>query len=148
MVPRDALSFSIELGNYSEVIASESSTAWIETPSGDRISLTTNCALGRAPLNDIVVDSVQASRRHATIHLQNIGEFWLVDFGSTNGTYLNTKRIAQPVRLCNDDEIMIGELRFTFRQPQRISAEYQTTVSQETLRRTDYVNCWLLLADI
>jgi class 3 adenylate cyclase len=130
------------------VITSESFDPWIESSSGDRINLTTNCSLGRGALNDIVVDSVQASRRHAVIHLQNIGEFWLVDFGSTNGTYLNSRRIAQPVRLCNDDEIMIGELTFKFRQPQKISVGYQTTVTQETLRRTDYVSCWLLLADI
>jgi adenylate cyclase len=130
------------------MIASEFPDPWIETPSGERIRLTTNCSLGRAAINDIVVDSVQASRRHATIHLQNIGEFWLIDFGSTNGTFLNNKRVAQPVRLCNDDEIMIGELAFRFHQPQRVSPGYQTTVAQETMRRTDYVSCWLLLADI
>jgi adenylate cyclase len=121
--------------------------AWLEG-TGTRLELRMNCSMGRATGNDIVVDSTRASRRHAVIHLQNIGEFWLVDLGSTNGTYLNARRIPQPVRLTHDDEIMIGEAVFKFRQPHRISQDDQTKVADATIRGVDHVGCWLLLADV
>src|SRR6266404_9560377 len=122
--------------------------AWLESPEGARAALRMNCSIGRGTGNDIVVDSTKASRRHAVVHLQNIGEFWLVDLGSTNGTYLNGRRIPQPLRLSHDDEIMIGETVLQFRQPHKISRDYQTTVAEETIRRMDHVGCWLLLADV
>jgi adenylate cyclase len=122
--------------------------AWLESLDGERFDITANCSLGRSPGNDIVIDSEKASRRHAVIHLQNIGEFWLVDLGSTNGTSLNDRRVQKPVRLCSNDEIMIGEHVFKFRQSQEISAEYQTTIAELTIRGIQHVACWLLLADI
>jgi adenylate cyclase len=122
--------------------------AWLETPAGDRTSLRTNCSIGRDTGNDVVIDSARASRRHAVIHLQNIGEFWLVDLGSTNGTFLNARRIPQPLRLCNDDQIMIGETVLKFCQPHGVSPDYQTTVAERTIRGMEHVGCWLLLADV
>jgi adenylate cyclase len=121
---------------------------WLQNTGGACTALRMNCSIGRATGNDVVVDSTKASRRHAVVHLQNIGEFWLVDLGSTNGTYLNGRRILQPLRLSHDDEIMIGETALKFCQPHRISRDYQTTVAEETIRRMDHVSCWLLLADV
>jgi hypothetical protein len=42
---------------------------------------------------------------HALIHLQNIGELWLIDFGSSNETFLNKRRIHHPIRLTDGDQI-------------------------------------------
>jgi class 3 adenylate cyclase len=126
----------------------EDDDAWLEGPGRRRLELQMNCSIGRATGNDIVVDSTRASRRHAVVHLQNIGEFWLVDLGSTNGTYLNARRIPQPVRLTHDDEIMIGETVFKFHQPHRISQDYQTKVLEATIRGVEHVGCWLLLVDV
>jgi adenylate cyclase len=92
--------------------------------------------------------SPKVSRRHAVIHLQNIGEFWLIDFGSSNGTFLNKRRIHQPVRLNDCDQIVIGDQPFTFCQPVAISDEYKTMVTQRTLLEVENVLCWLLVADI
>jgi len=88
------------------------------------------------------------SRRHALIHLQNIGELWLIDFGSRNGTFLNNRRIHRPIRLRDGNYITIGDQLFTFRQPVTISEEYKTDVMQRTLREIENVPCWLLVADI
>jgi adenylate cyclase len=88
------------------------------------------------------------SRRHALIHLQNIGEFWLIDFGSSNGTFLNKRRIIQPVQLNDGDQITIGDTFFTFRQPLVVSEDYKTIVTQRTLHQIASVPCWLLVADI
>ena len=88
------------------------------------------------------------SRRHALIHLQNIGELWLIDFGSSNGTFLNKRRIHHPIRLSDGDHITIGDQVFTFRQPIAVSQEYKTEVMQRTLREIETIPCWLLVTDI
>src|SRR5437868_15507798 len=96
----------------------------------------------------VVLASPKVSRRHAVIHLQNIGEFWLIDFGSSNGTFVNKRRIHHPVRLNDGDQIAIGDQLFTFHQPTAISDEYRTMMTQRTLREVENVQCWLLVADI
>ena len=82
------------------------------------------------------------------IHLQNIGELWLIDFGSSNGTFLNKRRIHHPIRLNDGDQITIGDQVFKVRDPVAISEEYKTDVMQGTLREIETVPCWLLVADI
>ncbi len=90
-----------------------------------------------AGANTIVLESPKVSRRHALIHLQNIGELWLIDFGSSNGTFLNKRRIHHPIRLSDGDQITIGDQVFKFRQPLAISEQYKTDVMQRTLREIE-----------
>src|SRR2546425_10929222 len=122
--------------------------AWLEAADGKRHPIQGSCSLGRTAANTIVLDSPKVSRRHALIHLQNIGEPWLIDFGSSNGTFLNKRRIHQPVRLSDGDQITIGDEVFKFRQPLAISNEYKTVVAQRTLREIENIPCWLFVADI
>jgi len=122
--------------------------AWLEAADGTRYPIRGSCSLGRTPANAIVLDSPKVSRRHALIHLQNVGELWLIDFGSSNGTFLNKRRIHHPIRLSDGDQIAIGDQVFKFRQPVVISEEYKTAVMQRTLREIEHVPCWLLVADI
>lgn len=70
------------------------------------------CELGRAQDNDVVVEDDRASQRHARIFLD--GERHVVrDLGSTNGTYVNSQRIAQ-VPLNDGDLLQIGETIFEY----------------------------------
>src|SRR6266478_2601900 len=133
---------------HCRVNASEEEGAWLETADGKRHPIHGSCSLGRTAANTIVLESPKVSRRHALIHVQNIGEFWLIDFGSSNGTFLNKRRIHQPLRLSDDDQITVGDNVFRFRQPQKISDEYKTALAQRTLREIENVPCWLLVADI
>jgi adenylate cyclase len=130
------------------VNASQEEGAWLEAADGTRHPIQGSCSLGRAPANRIVLESPKVSRRHALIHLQNIGELWLIDFGSSNGTFLNKRRIHHPVRLSDGDQITIGDQVFKLRQPLAISDEYKTLVAQQTLREIENIPCWLLVADI
>jgi adenylate cyclase len=122
--------------------------AWLEAAHGTRYPIRGSCSLGRTLANAIVLDSPKVSRRHALIHLQNVGELWLIDFGSSNGTFLNKRRIHHPIRLSDGDQITIGDQIFKLRQPVAISEEYKTAVMERTLREIEHVPCWLLVADI
>jgi adenylate cyclase len=126
----------------------EEGAAYLESPGRERVVIHGNCSLGRSPKSAVVLDSPKVSRRHAIINLQNVGEFWLIDLGSSNGTFLNRRRVHQPIRLCDLDEITIGEATFTFRQPEEILNRLRTTMAQETIRETANIPCWLLVVDI
>ncbi|HPZ09320.1 MAG TPA: FHA domain-containing protein [Candidatus Eremiobacteraeota bacterium] len=70
--------------------------------------------IGRESTNDISFpDDFSISRRQARIVLQN-GEFFVEDLGSTNGTYLNKRRISKKMSLKNNDEIQMGKKIFIF----------------------------------
>ena len=122
--------------------------AWLESPGMDKIPLRGNCSLGRSPKSAVVLESPKASRRHAIINLQNVGEFWLIDLGSSNGSFLNKRRVHQPVRLCDMDQITVGYVPFTFHQPEEVTSEMRTTLAQQTIRETANIPVWLLVADI
>ena len=128
--------------------ASQEEGAWLEADDGKRHPIKGNCSLGRTAANTVVVESPKVSRRHALIHLQNIGELWLIDFGSSNGTFLNKRRIHHPIRLTDGDQITIGDQVFKLRQPVAISDEHKTAVMERTLREIENIPCWLLVADI
>jgi adenylate cyclase len=125
----------------------EEEGAWLET-NGNRHILHGTCSVGRAAANTLVLDLPKVSRIHALIQLQNIGEFWLVDLGSSNGTFLNKRRVHQPVRLHDQDKILIGGKLFIFQEPEEISPESQTTIAERTVQEIEKVPCWLLVADI
>jgi class 3 adenylate cyclase len=122
-------------------------SAWLET-GGKRIPVSGNLTIGRSPNNVFVLDSPKVSRRHAIIHVQNVGEFWLIDLGSSNGTFLNKRRVHQPIQLCDQDQIAIGDTLFTFRQPTEITDDFRSTLAERTIREIENVPCWLLVADI
>ena len=52
-------------------------------------------------------DDSYASQLHARFFRRD-GRLWLEDLGSTNGTYLNTKPVAEPVALRRGDRVQIG----------------------------------------
>jgi adenylate cyclase len=121
--------------------------AWLET-GWSKFPIQGGCSIGRSPKNAVVLDSPKVSRRHAIINVQNVGEFWLIDLGSSNGTFLNRRRIHQPLRLSDYDQIVIGDGIFTFRQPEELTDDYRTTFVERTIREIENVPCWLLVADI
>ncbi len=123
--------------------------AWLQEQGGHRIPIRGSCSIGRAASNEVPLASDKVSRRHALIQVQGESEFWLVDFGSRNGTYLNARRITDPKRLQHGDRITIGSFEFVFllSEPrQRGLAE--ATVTERTVDYIRETKCWLLVADI
>ncbi len=82
---------------------------------GLKVALGDDVVLGRDSQADIVLKdpSGKLSRRHARIRLHD-GRPVLEDLGSTNGTFLNGKRIAEPRPLSAADRIQIGESTLEF----------------------------------
>jgi len=122
--------------------------AWLEHEGEDYV-LRGDCSVGRGRLNTLVLDSPKVSRLHSIIHLEGTRAFWLVDLGSSNGTFLNKRRIHEPVRLHDNDQITIGGYVFTFHQPRgKSSAELRGVSPLVTLQEVESIDCWLLVADI
>lgn len=69
--------------------------------------------IGRDQQNDLVLDDRRVSRKHAEIRLR-LGRYTLYDLQSTNGTYVNGRRIAEKV-LEDGDRVSIGGLELLFR---------------------------------
>lgn len=126
------------------------SSAWLDKPDGTRTDIDGNCSIGRAAGNQVILADDRVSRRHAVIHAQGEGEFWMVDLGTSNGTYVNGRRLSQPGRLNHGDVIKIGSVELVFREMggrgRDVSAT--TTTSDQTIVAVQSSPCWLLLADI
>jgi ABC transport system ATP-binding/permease protein len=74
--------------------------------------------IGRAPDCDLTLDSPLVSRHHA--RLERSGPTHnLIDLGSTNGTFVNSRRIDR-MELHPGDSVQLGPYRFTY-QPGAIS---------------------------
>jgi ABC-type multidrug transport system ATPase subunit/pSer/pThr/pTyr-binding forkhead associated (FHA) protein len=69
--------------------------------------------IGRSSENDVLVDSNLVSRHHATLKYLQGGTVSLTDHGSTNGTFLNGKRVSGTVNVGSSDEIIIGRTRIS-----------------------------------
>ena len=54
-----------------------------------------------------VANDTYASSVHARVYRRE-GDIWLEDLGSTNGTYINDERLAEPVRLQRGDKVKVG----------------------------------------
>ncbi|WAC58034.1 ATP-binding cassette domain-containing protein [Gordonia sp. SL306] len=68
------------------------------------------CTIGRTPGNDLVVDDMLVSRRHAHITTDRDG-IRLVDLGGINGTHVNGHRVGGAV-LHDGDVVTIGNSDF------------------------------------
>ena len=73
-------------------------------------------SIGRGKENQIVIADIKVSRQHALIKLEK-DEYYLIDTGSTNATFLNDNRIpsGKKVKLKNGDKIKVGQTVLNFR---------------------------------
>lgn len=73
----------------------------------------TYLTLGRESSNDIQIQDINASRRHAEITQQPQGAWVITDVGSTNGTLVNGRAIASVV-LQPGDYVTMGTTEYLF----------------------------------
>jgi adenylate cyclase len=79
-----------------------------EYPLGD------NNVLGRSTTASVRLADREVSRKHSQIDKEG-DDYILRDLGSSNGTYLNGKRIFAPSKLKEGDEVLIGTSKMEFR---------------------------------
>jgi FHA domain/Domain of unknown function (DUF1707) len=66
--------------------------------------------IGRSPSCELVFDDDTVSRRHAALRCEE-GHWYLADLGSSNGTWVNGRRVFH-VEVVAGDEVALGEARF------------------------------------
>jgi adenylate cyclase len=103
-----------------ESAGSESlSSAYFEVsgPAGERtLSLQdgNTWRIGRHEQSDLVLVDDLVSRKHAIVQRTEHGDYYLIDLGSRNGSYLNGARVTVPRILNHGDVVAIGESLMKF----------------------------------
>jgi pSer/pThr/pTyr-binding forkhead associated (FHA) protein len=75
--------------------------------------------MGRAPRADFVVDAALVSRVHCRFVLNDTNRLELEDLGSTNGTFVNGKKVAARTTLSDGDKLTVGRVQFVVNSEQR-----------------------------
>jgi pSer/pThr/pTyr-binding forkhead associated (FHA) protein len=68
--------------------------------------------IGRKLDNDLVIQDILVSRKHAEIRFQE-SKYFIYDLDSTGGTYLNNKKISE-AKLFSGDLILISNIPLMF----------------------------------
>ncbi len=83
-----------------------------DDPGGARnVAIATPFRIGRSSEADLTLPSRSVSGIHAKI-LEEDGELWLHDLGSTNGTFVNGERIKTKARLKDGDTVQFAAVVF------------------------------------
>jgi hypothetical protein len=88
----------------------------------------TSTSVGRSPDNDLVFPDPELSRQHAQIIMVG-NTYTLKDLGSTNGSFVNGRRVTGSTELKDGDIVGFGEA---------VSLLFQLTASQPTIASPPY----------
>ena len=78
-----------------------------ESQRGRSFPLSDELTVGRAAGCQVTVDDTYVSQLHARVFARD-GQLFVEDLGSTNGTYLNRKKVSGPVVMHRGDKLQIG----------------------------------------
>ena len=105
-----------------------------ELESGDVFELGDFCVIGRNEDVAIRLSHPGISRQHASIRREG-RNYWLVDLGSANGTFVNDVALTSARALRHGDRLQLGALVLTFQQSEvdtrpDFSANAKTQISR------------------
>ncbi|MGP9022299.1 FHA domain-containing protein [Streptomyces sp. BR1] len=92
-------------------VSMPSATGAFRQPTSVRPLPAKTVRIGRAVDNDLVVDDLVVSRRHAELRAHPDGGYEIVDLGSHNGTFLNGQPVAR-ARVAPGDIVGVGHSAF------------------------------------
>ncbi len=117
-----------------------------------QVPLIGNFTIGRGSASDLVLKDARVSRGHALLRPLGRGNYFLLDLGSSNGTFLNGRLVSAPVQLNDGDTIVIADCTLNFVAPDQrpitapVGADYDATMETAVNVSTEAVP--ILLADI
>jgi len=91
--------------------------------------------IGRGPEAQLDLHDDGVSRRHAVVRIAGGGRPQLADLGSRNGTFVNGRRVGEPVALEDGDKIQVSPgtiLKFTYAD--RLDESFQLRMYESSLR--------------
>lgn len=94
--------------------------------------------IGRNPGNDILIDNVGVSRRHAAIRVSG-NRVMIEDLGSANGTIVNGQKITTH-ELRDGDEILVVKHRLVYRLPKEAPPPPKAEAPAEAGVKTMFVD--------
>ena len=71
--------------------------------------------MGRAARADFIVDAALVSRLHCRFTLDDLQRLDVQDLGSTNGTWVNGRKIDERAPLLEGDRVKVGRVEFSVR---------------------------------
>ncbi len=77
------------------------------TQKGRTFALADELTVGRAAGCQVTLDDTFASQIHARVFSRD-GQLFVEDLGSTNGTYLNRKKVQGPMVMKRGDKLQVG----------------------------------------
>jgi len=129
----DLISRRSQIDEYADTIRQRSLNQTERVPSAEKVSrvlignfddvtlrfplFKKSLTIGRTTDNDIQINAVYVSRRHAVIQTES-GVTRIIDWGSKNGVRVNSDSISEHF-LCHGDTIIIGNVRFRYEEHRR-----------------------------
>ena len=71
----------------------------------------------------MLLHSRAVSRLHALIQRRDSGDYFLIDLGSRNGSFVNGRRVSEPAQLHDNDHLVFAEQELVFHNPGGALAE-------------------------
>ena len=89
------------------------------------MSLSQPLVIGRALDCDIVLKDLLSSRMHVRFYMED-GDYIIEDLGSSNGSFLNGRRLLERTVVQNGDVLSIGQSKFYVRASESMPPDAQT----------------------
>jgi adenylate cyclase len=119
----------------------------IHDAGGEVFELVEVTTIGRSRDAVVPVGDPKVSRHHALIRQQE-GRYWFFDLGSSNGSYLNGRRVTTAQLLKNGDLITLGDHQFRFQEATTSLDASRQTHAQRTLIEARSQDALILVSDI
>jgi pSer/pThr/pTyr-binding forkhead associated (FHA) protein len=125
--------------------------AWLLDEAGRRTEIVPHMTVGRAPANSMVIVDAEhrVSQYHARVEQDALGRVFLEDRHSTNGTFVNERKITRR-ELQDGDRIRFGsQMVYTFRCALTGTASVaEKTVMGMTSRHYEERELWFVVGDV
>ncbi len=84
--------------------------------------------VGRDSEAGFVVSRSSVSRSHSRLYVDEASNWWVEDLSSTNGTFVNEIRLAQPQQLADSDQVRFGDAIYKFLSGSNIESAYHEAI--------------------